>query len=140
MTKMTITMTFFMIHFQNIDVDDVQMSSNISVEIANKVSWSIIMRYLGLSQFCFCLRTCTKIQKEKIRISTHVSKSFVNVLKSRKMSKNIIWSCNTKMVKNIESIHAIHAIHATRQIFICDNQTSANNLTWYCYSSKTRDS
>ena len=37
---------FFGIHFQNVDVDDVETSSNIYVKIANNVLWSIITPYL----------------------------------------------------------------------------------------------
>ena len=46
MTKITMTMTFFMIHFQNVADDDIQTLDNIYDRIANGHSWSIITPYL----------------------------------------------------------------------------------------------
>ena len=56
MTKMMMTMTFFVIHCLNIDNNNVQKLGNFSIRIANGHSWLLITPYLGLLLYVLAWR------------------------------------------------------------------------------------
>ena len=48
MVKMMMTMTFFIIHFLNVDNNNFQTLENINHETTNNLSWSLITPYLEI--------------------------------------------------------------------------------------------
>ena len=56
MTKMMMTMTFFVIHCLNIDNDNVQKLGNFSIGIANGHSWLLITPFHGLLLYVLAWR------------------------------------------------------------------------------------